>query len=146
MKKKLNLDFDDEYLESGIGTDRSIKQVTALTGRKRPDQSERMQGENNPMYGIEHPNKGKSMPQISEKTRGKKKPAGFGEKISKARKGKPNLAALGKERPDHAELMRDPKRNKGAKAMKEQHTCRHCGKTTNLPNYTRWHGDNCKHK
>lgn len=120
--------------------------VAKLSGRKMPETSKRMKGENNPMYGKVSPNRDKEMPQISEKIKGKKKPDGFGEKISKARKGKPNLAALGKERPEHSELMKDPARNKGSAAMKEMHTCVHCGKTANLPNYTRWHGDKCKLK
>ncbi|UYD60185.1 hypothetical protein OPFAMLBM_00164 [Aeromonas phage avDM12-TAAL] len=32
-----------------------------MTGRKRPEQSKRMIGELNPMFGKEHPNKGKSL-------------------------------------------------------------------------------------
>ncbi len=29
---------------------------------------------------------------------------------------------------------------------KQQKTCEHCKTTTNLGNYTRWHGNNCKNK
>lgn len=115
-----------------------------LKGRKRNDQSVRMSGASNPMAGKEHPNKGKSLPQIGRP--GVAKPEGFGKKISKARKGVPNLKALGVERPDHSEAMKDPTRNKGAQTMRETMTCPHCGKTANVPNYKRWHGDNCKMK
>lgn len=117
-----------------------------LKGRVNPETSKRMK-ENNPMKGKVSPNRGKSMPQISEKVKGKKKPEGFGEKISKARK-ELNLsnAWAGKERPEQSDIMKDPSRNKGAEYMRELHTCPHCGKTANGPNYKRWHGDNCKHK
>lgn len=120
-------------------------QVAALKGRKRPDQSEFMTN-NNPMAGKVHPNKGKAMPKTSAKLKGKAKPEGFGEQISKAKKGKPIPKLQGRSRPDQSALMKDPNRNKGAKSMTEMHTCPHCGKTANLPNYTRWHGDNCKLK
>lgn len=121
-------------------------QVVALKGRKRPEQSEQMK-ENNPMKGKVSPNKGKQMPQISEKLKGKKKPEGFGEKISKARKElKLSNAWAGKERPEQSQLMKDPLRNKGAQTMRETMTCPHCNTTANIPNYKRWHGDNCKHK
>ena len=122
----------------------NVKQAEKIRGRKRDDQSARMSGAGNSMAGKEHPNKGKSLPQIGRP--GVAKPEGFGEKISKARKGVPNLKALGVERPDHSEAMKDPTRNKGAQTMRETMTCPHCGKTANVPNYKRWHGDNCKMK
>ena len=122
----------------------NARQAEKLTGRKRADQSARMSGEKNSMAGKEHPNKGKALPQIGRP--GVAKPEGFGDKISKARKGVPNLKALGVERPDHSAAMKDPARNKGAQTMRETMTCPHCGKTANVPNYKRWHGDNCKIK
>jgi hypothetical protein len=122
----------------------NVKQAEKIRGRKRDDQSARMSGAGNSMAGKEHPNKGKSLPQIGRP--GVAKPEGFGEKISKARKGVPNLKALGVERPDHSEAMKDPTRNKGAQTMRQTMTCPHCGKTANVPNYKRWHGDNCKMK
>ena len=122
----------------------NVKQAEKIRGRKRDDQSARMSGAGNSMAGKEHPNKGKSLPQIGRP--GVAKPEGFGEKISKARKGVPNLKALGVERPDHSEAMKDPTRNKGAQTMRQTMTCPHCGKTANVPNYKRWHGDNCKVK
>jgi len=132
-------------IENKYGKERP-EHAEKLKGRKRDDQSARMAGSGNSMAGKEHPNKGKEMPQISAKLKGKAKPKGFGEKISKARKGVPNLKALGVERPDHSEAMKDPTRNKGAQTMRETMTCPHCGKIANVPNYKRWHGDNCKMK
>lgn len=133
-----NADLKDET--------RRKKQAQAITGRARKDQSDRMSGSKNIMSGKVSPNRGKDMPQIASKLKGVKKPEGHGAKVSAAKKGVPNLKALGVARPEHSETMKDPARNKGAEAMREQHTCPHCGKTANLPNYTRWHGDNCKAK
>jgi hypothetical protein len=149
MNKKLDIDaiesLIDNYIDNYAGTDRSIKQTTAIKGRKRPDQSQRMLAENNPMYGKEHPNKGKLMPIISERTKGKKKPQGFGEQISKTRKerGYKNQW-LGIARPEHSAIMKDPERNKGAETMRQRMICEHCGKESNVPNYNRWHGTKCK--
>lgn len=125
---------------------RRKKQALTITGRKRKDQSERMAGDKNIMSGKASPNRGKDMPQISSKIKGKKKPEGHGAKVSAAKKGVPNLKALGVARPDHSKAMKDPERNKGADYMRETMTCPHCGKTANGPNYKRWHGDNCKMK
>ena len=123
----------------------NARQSEKLTGRKRADQSARMSGEKNSMAGKEHPNKGKSLPQIGRP--GVAKPEGFGEKISKTRKEKGfKKQWLGIERPAHSELMKDPTRNKGAQTMRETITCLYCSKTANVPNYKRWHGDNCKAK
>ena len=130
-------------IESRYGKERP-EHSEKLKGRKRDDQSARMTGAGNSMAGKEHPNKGKSLPQIGRP--GVAKPEGFGEKISKARKGVPNLKALGVGRPKHSEAMKDPSRNKGAQTMRDVMTCPHCGKTSNVPNYKRWHGDNCKAK
>lgn len=148
----MNKDKDEEWGNiklPGISDEKLYNtkwaQVAALKGRKRPEHSEQMK-ENNPMKGKISPNKGKQMPQISGKLKGKKKPEGFGEKVSKARKGVPNLNALGVARPDHSKTMKDPARNKGAQTMRQTMTCSHCGKTANVPNYKRWHGDNCKRK
>jgi hypothetical protein len=145
MSKNKIIDIDLEF--EGIEFDeRSIKQSTALKGRKRPDQSKRMQGENNPMYGKDHPNKGKDMPNISEKIKGKKKPADFGTKISKAKKGVPIEKLQGRSRPRQSALMSDPERNKGSESMRQRITCEYCGKDSNKTNYHRWHGQRCKFK
>jgi hypothetical protein len=99
----LDDDFD-KILDEHFSNDRGVKQGAKLNGRKRPDQSARMAGNKNPMAGKTHPNSGKSLPQIGRP--GVAKPEGFGEKISRARKGVPNLHALGKERPEHSNLMK----------------------------------------
>lgn len=126
-------------------TEGRINQANSLKGRARPDQSERMSGLGNSMANKPHPNKGKAMPQIGDKIRGKAKPQGFGAKISLAKKGVPNLKALGKKRPDHADAMRDPERNRGAEALRVPWTCIHCHKSgVGLTNYSRWHGNKCK--
>ena len=138
----INLPSDEEVKHET----KHKKQAESIRGKSRNDQSARMSGDNNIMAGKVSPNRGKAMPQISEKIKGKAKPDGFGEKISKARKGVPNLKALGVARPDHSETMKDPSRNKGAEYMRETITCPHCGKSANGPNYKRWHGDNCKMK
>jgi hypothetical protein len=117
-----------------------------LSGRERPDISQRMSGENNPMHGKVSPNRGKEMPQISEKTKGKKKPDGFGELISKRRKelGLGNTMG-GKKRPEHSERMKS--NNPGLEKTRQPWICEHCGKEgVGSSNYVRWHGDNCKHK
>jgi hypothetical protein len=152
-QKSLNTELDELLAVIDLPSDSDLRKQTGnarqaekIQGRKRKDQSARMSGHNNIMAGKTSPNRGKEMPQISEKIRGKSKPNGFGEKISKARTGVPNLKALGKERPEHSKTMKDPSRNKGAEYMRETITCPHCGKSANGPNYKRWHGDNCKHK
>jgi hypothetical protein len=78
----------------------------AIRGRKRPDQSARVSGDNNPMAGKVHPSKGKTMPQISDKVRGKKKSDGHGANVSKAKKGIPS-DRKGIPRPTHSALMKD---------------------------------------
>jgi hypothetical protein len=126
-------------------TEGRINQANALKGRARPDQSARMTGSGNSMAKKAHPNKGKIMPQIGDKTRGRAKPEGFGAKISLAKKGVPNLNLLGKKRPEHSKKMKEIiLANGGVKNMQEKVTCQHCGKISNQPNYFRWHGDKCK--
>jgi hypothetical protein len=116
-----------------------------LSGRERPDISERMSGENNPMHGKVSPNRGKEMPQIGRP--GVAKPEGFGDKVSKTRKelGLGNTWG-GKKRPEHSLLMKS-KPNKGLEKTRQPWTCEHCVKEgVGSSNYVRWHGDNCKSK
>lgn len=40
-------------------------------------------------------------------------------------------------------LFRSPNQQK---KLNEQHKCPHCGCSTNIGNYKRWHGPNCKHR
>ena len=44
----------------------------------------------------------------------------------------------------HLAKVRDP--HKAMLASLKRIVCEHCGKDANTGNYTRWHGDNCKHK
>jgi hypothetical protein len=116
-----------------------------LSGRERPDISERMSGENNPMHGKVSPNRGKAMPQIGRP--GVAKPEGFGAKVSNTRKelGLGNTWG-GKKRPEHSLLMKS-KPNKGLEKTRQPWICEHCEKEgVGSSNYVRWHGDNCKHK
>jgi hypothetical protein len=119
-------------------------QVAALQGRKRPDQSAFMK-ENNPMAGKEHPNKGKNMPATSAKLKGKAKSEEHKKNIGLKRKelGLGNIWS-GKKRPDQSQRMKE--NNPGFEKTRIQLACIHCGKLASLPNHTRWHGDNCKHK
>ncbi|AIX12158.1 HNH endonuclease [Citrobacter phage Moon] len=52
----------DKRNKSNTGQKRP-KQSVIMTGRKRPDQSKLMSGEGNPMFGKEHPSKGKNINQ-----------------------------------------------------------------------------------
>lgn len=133
----------NDEIKRGVGRHH---QAEKLTGRKRQDQSEFM-SKHNPMLGKVSPNRGKAMPNIAEKITGIKRTAETRRKISDTRKrlGLGNSWS-GVERPEHSLAMRDPKRNKGAETMRESRTCPHCNKVANVPNYKRWHGDNCKHK
>jgi len=124
-------------------TDGQLGQAQHLQGRQRPEHSALMKT-NNPMANKQHPNRGKKMPQIGRP--GVPKPQGFGDRISAQRQGKPIPQLQGRSRPDQSQIMRDPARNPGAQAMRETRICPYCGKTANLPNYGRWHGDNCKSK
>jgi hypothetical protein len=134
----------NEKINKGVG---NAKQAEKLKGRIRKDQSERMSGKKNVMAGKISPNRGKEMPQISEKIKGKTKPAGFGEKVSKKRKelGLGNTWG-GKKRPEHSLLMKS-KPNKGLDKTRTKWSCEHCQKEgVGSSNYVRWHGDNCKMK
>jgi hypothetical protein len=134
----------NDKIKKGIG---NLKQAEKLSGRKKPEHQKRMT-ENNPMTGKVSPNRGKQMPQISEKIKGKSKPEGFGEVISKRRK-ELGLGDTwgGKQRPEQSSLMKDPVRNKGAQALREPWICEYCKKEgVGLTNYARWHGNNCKVK
>ncbi len=146
--------FDDSVLDALPANDKinkgvgNARQAEKITGRTRKDQSARMSGDNNVMAGKVSPNRGKAMPQISEKIKGKAKPEGFGDKISKARKGVPNLKAKGKSRPEHSEYMKAYYRdNPDKKPPVVVQDCPHCGKSVRgAGNFQRWHGDNCKMK
>lgn len=56
----LSSEHKKKISKSHIGVSRPYHSEI-LRGRKRPEQSSLMKGENNPMYGKEHPNKGKKI-------------------------------------------------------------------------------------
>jgi rRNA maturation protein Nop10 len=145
--------FDDSVLDALPANDKinkgvgNARQAEKIQGRKRKDQSARMSGDNNIMSGKVSPNRGKAMPQISEKITGIKRSEETKKQIGATRKAKGLTNTWsGVKRPEQSEIMKDPARNKGAQTMRETMTCPHCGKTANVPNYKRWHGDNCKAK
>lgn len=141
-----DLDAMDSMLDQMFSDDKAVRQGSKLVGRKRQDHSEFMT-KNNPMAGLVSPNRGKAMPEITQKNTGLKRSEKTKQKISETRLrlGLGNTWT-GKIRPEQSEAMRDPHRNKGAETMRLTETCPYCGKVANIPNYTRWHGDNCKHK
>ena len=63
---------------------------------------------------------------------GKKKPDGFGLKLSAILSGRKVPAEILKKRAEIFEAGRQ--------------SCQHCGKLIDLANYTRWHGPKCKNK
>jgi hypothetical protein len=67
---------------------------------------------------------------ISLANRGKKKPAGFGVRMSAVRSGQKVSEEILKKR---AQIFEATKQ-----------TCEHCGNIFGLANYIRWHGPNCK--
>jgi len=139
--------FDDLVLPSDTEIRKktgNARQAEKLTGRKRADQSARMSGEKNSMAGKVHPNRGKSLPQIGRP--GVAKPEGFGDKISKARKGVPNLKARGLKRPEQSKKMKAYYQdNPDKKPTVVVQDCPHCGKSVRgAGNFQRWHGNNCK--
>ncbi len=94
----------NDQIKKGIG---NAKQAEKISGRKRPDQSARMSGDGNSMAGKEHPNKGKSMPQISKMIKGKAKPEGHGAKVSAAKKGVPIPKLQGRKKPEHSRRLKE---------------------------------------
>lgn len=87
-------------------TDAQLMQGSHLRGVKRPDQSARMSGDNNPMAGKVSPNRGKEMPQISDKVKGKAKSDSHRINIGKARTGMPIPKLQGRKRPAHSDAMK----------------------------------------
>ena len=143
MTKKLNLDLNDDYLND-VSSDRSIKQTTAISGRKRPEHSQLMLTDN-PMTGKVSPNRGKEMPQISAKIKGKRKAEGHGANVSKARLGVPIPKLQGRKKPEQSKRLKI--HNPGFDATRIAWTCPYCDKQgVGSSNYSRWHGDNCKAK
>ena len=95
-----NFKFDIlEWCRSSVADDRErfyIAQFRERLGKENiynfcdgglGGQTHDVSGENNPSYGKHYSDMERSL--LSEKLKGRKKPAGFGDKISKAMKGKP---------------------------------------------------------
>lgn len=98
----------------------------AFRGKKRPDHSIKMSGENNPRYG--------------------KTDHMYGlEEYVQARTGKTNKEYFGEEKAKQiSETL--SKANKGKKHNLKTVKCPHCNKEGSGPNMTRYHFDNCKNK
>jgi hypothetical protein len=133
-----------------------------LFGTKRPEHSEKMKGENNPMKREENKTlfRGKKRPEHSEKMKGdnnhmktpemrmwmsqnnpSKKPE-VATKISNSLKGKSKSE-------DHKEKLRGPKsegHKEKLRGPKPKISCPHCGKLGAPSPMKRFHFDNCKHK
>jgi len=102
------------------------KRISKIIGQKRSEETKRL---------MSLASKGKPKGPMSEeqkqirsiKQKGVKKPKGFGDKVA--------------ERMKLEFALNNPNRRPDL-----QKTCEHCGKTVGPSNYTRWHGNNCKHK
>ena len=122
-------------------------------------QSEKMMGENNPMYGrpvSEEVRKGRS-----ERATGNNNPAkrpGIGAKIS-AKAGENNhrygVEVTDETRKKIGDKIRGRKQTEEEKLARgianlgkkrEKKLCPHCSKEVAVNGYARWHGDNCKSK
>jgi len=62
-------------------------------------------------------------------------------KLSKARKGL-KFSEEWKTAMSEGAKKRDPSTR--TTPFKDKKTCPHCGRSVNIPNFYRWHGDNCK--
>jgi group I intron endonuclease len=69
-----------------------------------------------------------------------------GKKLPKETCIKMSESRIGEKNPNYNKQRTDDVKNKISETIKSQPqmTCSHCGKTTNLGNIRRWHGDNCK--
>ena len=137
--------------------------------------SERMKGENNPMYGI--PRTKEMNNAVSEANKGRKQTAGEKERQIAAQKGKKrksfseewkeNLAKSHKSKQEgfngaHSDSTKQLMRQKaiGRKqsaetiakkanairgSKREKKLCPHCQQEVAVNGYARWHGNNCKH-
>lgn len=122
----------NEITKQKISLNRTGKGIrnTFWKGKKRPDISEKMKGEKNPMYGKKSPLKGKP---LSNKTK---------QKISNSLKGKPSGMkgrTLSNEAKEKIKIAR-------ASQIIKRKTCEICGKTIAVNIYSRFHGEKCKYK
>jgi len=118
------IDFKLDDTQKAPSPNKGLTQEPTRLGIKHTDNakrkiSERMKGENHPMYGKSHSDEMKKM--ISERTR-KCMPKDY--KLNQETKNKMSLYNLNAPKV----------------------TCPHCDKKGHYANMARWHGDNCKHK
>lgn len=100
------------------------------------------QHNNNGIYKVRSPNKGKSP---SAKTRQKLSVAGKNRRLTPEHKAKISAAHKGKVRtPEHQAKLTAS--YKGRPKKQRIVSCVHCGYTSTASTITRLHNDNCKHK
>lgn len=123
----------DEWanLKEELGTDGgSLKEWHTEESRKK--MSENRKGKVGRSAGWKHTEETKEKMSISAKKRGA--PVGAWKKGHETwNKGK-------KHKPESIEKLKSSLKNQA------KYTCEHCGKETTGGNFTRWHGDNCKHR
>lgn len=142
-KHKKNMIHALNMLASANNKDQYRHQISSREYEAiRKQLSESMIGENNPMYGKPAPNRGITH---TAETR---------EKLSKANLAHYSThpsARLGVKASEETRqklrdrIVTDETRMKLSLAHKDKVNieCSYCGKSTNAPNYKRWHGDNC---
>lgn len=143
-KSQLGISYEEKFGKEKANEMKSTlsKQKTGMKYSEEVNKRKGRSGEENSMYGrkIEkenHPMYGKNH---SEETKAK---------MSKAKegyvpwmKGKHHTDETKKKLSEARKGVSSPNKGKKAKTIK----CEYCGKEINAGNYTRWHGDNCKHK
>jgi hypothetical protein len=129
----------------------------SLKGKKRPEISKRMKGENHPLYGKHHSEKTKqklseshkgnkhsekTKQKLSEINKGKKLSKETKEKISESRKNK----CLGELNPMYGKHHSEDTKRIISEKIKNQSKieCPHCKNSFAPGVYKRWHGKNCK--
>ena len=147
-----------------IKIDNSLKASKWMTGKKASEEtkekmSKSKRGKNNPMYGsnqsgINAPMYGrKHTEETKEKMSKSNTGKNLGNKLSKETKEKIGNASRGRKHTEetkekisknHACVSGENNPMYGKKQKTK--TCPYCGKTVSTPNFTRWHGDNCKYK
>jgi hypothetical protein len=157
--KKDAVEYEFKYLKennavkSKIWLNQGMFPVFDNTGKKRPEHSKRMSGENNPMYGlkgdkhpqygmwneIQHPNYGKKYPEHSKRMMGENNP-NYGKPVSDEVKEKISKSLSGENHP-HYGSKGEKSFNYGRKHTKVE--CPHCKKTGGITGMKRWHFSNC---
>lgn len=116
--------YDEQRVKKdSMSLDAFIKRFGEIEGpvkyqARQHEMSERMAGENHPLFGVGH----------TEATRQKISASKTGKKIARSAEHNAKIGAA----------------NKGKKPPMD--TCIHCGMRTSTTNIKRWHNDNCKHK